>query len=76
MDTKGSNFINFAKKTILISLLYPSVMYKYSGTKITQNKICEHTQIALKAIFFGGCGGVRIKMIEWGPMTAKPRVEK
>ena len=41
-------------------------MYKYSGTKIMPNKICEHTQIALKAIFLGGCG-VRIKMIMWGP---------
>ena len=50
----------------VISLIYPSVMYKYSSTKITQNGFWEHTQIALKAIFFWGCG-VYILMIMWGP---------
>ena len=45
----------------------------YSGSKITQNRFWEHTQIALKAKIFVGCGfaGFRNSQVfacpNWGP---------
>jgi hypothetical protein len=52
-------------------------MYKYSDFKIMQNGFWEHTQIALKAKIFVGCGFAGLRKFAgfcpyWGPIYLGP----